>query len=78
MYLIGTLVGFVCHLFWSQNGQQSINFWRKCVDPRDNIQHASILFSQIVSLIRVFLLCRAGNRQYYIVVGFAIHEHTTA
>ena len=43
-----------------------------------NIQHASMLFSKIVSLIRVFLLCRAGNRHYYIVVGCAIHEHITA
>ena len=47
-----------------------------------NIQHASMMacyfLKKIVSLIRVFLLCRAGNRQYYIVVGFAIHEHITA
>ena len=43
-----------------------------------NIQHASMLFSKIVSLIRVFLLCSAGNRLYYSVVGFAIHEHITA
>ena len=43
-----------------------------------NIQHASMLFSKIVSLIRVFLLCRAGNRHYYIVVECAIHEHITA
>ena len=43
-----------------------------------NIQHASLLFSKIVSLIRVFLFCWAGNRQYYIVVGFAKHEHITA
>ena len=43
-----------------------------------NIQHASTLFSKIVSLIRVFLLRREGNRHYYIVVGFAIHEHITA
>ena len=42
-----------------------------------NIQHASMLLSQIVSLIIVSLLCRAGNRQYFIVDGFAIHEHFT-
>ena len=43
-----------------------------------NIQHASLLFSKIVSLITVFLFCWVGNRQYYIVGGFAIHEHITA
>ena len=45
---------------------------------RDLVQHGSMLFSKIVSLIRVFLLCRPEKRQYYIVVGFAIHEHITA
>ena len=43
-----------------------------------NIQHASMLFSKIVSLIRVFLVCWAGNRQYYVVIGFAKNEHITA
>ena len=43
-----------------------------------NIQHASMLFSKIVSLIRVFLFCWTGNREYYIVVRFAKHEHITA
>ena len=42
------------------------------------IQHAFLLFSIIVSLIRVYLFCWAGNRQYYIVVGFAKHDHITA
>ena len=28
------------------------------------IEHATMLFSRIVSLIRVFLFCRAGNRHY--------------
>ena len=42
------------------------------------IQHAFLLFSIIVSLIRVNLFCWAGNRQYYIVVGFAEHDHITA
>ena len=42
------------------------------------IEHASMLFSKIVSLIRVFLFCRAVNRHYYIVLGFPIHEHITA
>ena len=39
------------------------------------IEHASMMFSKLVSLIRVFLFCRAGSRKYYIVLGFAIHEH---
>ena len=46
-----------------------------------HIQHASMLFSKIVLLIRVFLLCIGqgiGSTRYYIVVGFAIHEHITA
>ena len=42
------------------------------------IEHASMMFPRLVSLIRVFLFCRAGNRQHYIVLGFAIHEHITA
>ncbi len=42
------------------------------------IEQASMLFSKIVSLIRVFLFCRAVNRHYYIVLGFPIHEHITA
>ena len=42
------------------------------------IEQASMLFSKIVSLIRLFLFCRAGNRHYYIVVGFPVHEHITA
>ena len=43
-----------------------------------NIQHASLLFSKIVSLIRVTSFVGAGNRQYCIVVGLAKHEHITA
>ena len=42
------------------------------------IQYAFLLFSIIVSRIRVYLFCWAGNRQYYIVVGFAKHDHITA
>ena len=43
-----------------------------------DIEHASILFSKTVSRITFVLFYRAGNMQYYIVLGFAIHEHITA